>query len=380
MAFDLEEELRTPGGYDLGHSALHELQHVEVWPTVLNYELWLHVLADPEGTLALEVQTLLGAGERITDAIVEDLSRAYLPRAKLEAQVGEAGDALSAHLAAAALTIDEARGSAIQFGAELDRAKVRLSGGPDPAALAELVDDLAEATDLARSQTHHLEGRLAASSAEVRKLREALELARQEAATDGLSNLANRRAFDEELRRLCGGADADRPGPVILALLDIDHFKSINDVWGHQTGDQVIRFVASVISQVGAPPSFAARFGGDEFAMIFPGEPAGQVERRLRDMIAEIAARKLKRRDTNEPLGDITLSVGFAEHRPGETPSALMERADQALYASKRAGRNRVTGAAQAPPSEVLQMPQPKPKSVSLVGGARARVLGALRR
>jgi diguanylate cyclase len=137
----------------------------------------------------------------------------------------------------------------------------------------------------------------------------------------------------------------------------------------------VIRFVASVISQVGAPPRFAARFGGDEFAMIFSGEAGGQIEQMLQDMIADIAARQLKRRDTNEPLGDITLSVGFAEHRPGETPTALMERADQALYGSKRAGRNRVTGAPQAAPREVA----PMQKAASPIGGARDRVLRALR-
>jgi diguanylate cyclase len=296
----------------------------------------------------------------------------------LEAQVGEAGDALSAHLGAVAVAIDEARGSANQFGAELERAKARLSGGPDQTAFAALVDDLAEATDVARSKTFQLEGRLAESFTEVRKLREALELARQEAATDGLSNLANRRTFDEELKRLCAEAEAQRQGTLSLALLDIDHFKTINDTWGHQTGDQVIRFVASVISQVGAPPRFAARFGGDEFAMIFSGEQAGQVEQELCDMIADIAARRLKRRDTNEPLGDITLSAGFAEHRPGETPSALMERADQALYASKRAGRNRVTGAAQAEPREPA--PATKPRAASPIGGARDRVLRALRR
>jgi diguanylate cyclase len=374
MSSNLQEELRSPRGYGLGHSALQELATVETWPTLLNYELWLHVLADPEGTLALEVKTLLGAGERITDEIAEDLSRAYLPRARLEAQIGEAGDALSTHLGAAAVTLDEARGAASDFGAELERARSRLRNKPDRTALAALVDDLAEATDVTRGKALQLEGRLAESSAEVRKLREALELARQEAATDGLSNLANRRSFDEELRRLCA---AEAPGALTLALLDIDHFKAINDTWGHQTGDQVIRFVASVISQVGAPPRFAARFGGDEFAMIFVGEPAGMVEQRLGDLIAAIAARRLKRRDTNEPLGDITVSAGFAERRPGETPTALMERADQALYASKRAGRNRVTAAPPATPP--VAPPPAKSTAASPAGGARNRVLRALR-
>jgi diguanylate cyclase len=133
----------------------------------------------------------------------------------------------------------------------------------------------------------------------------------------------------------------------------------------------VIRFVASTISQAGAPPRFAARFGGDEFALIFRGEPASDVEQALNRLVREIAGRKMKRRDTGEPLGDITLSAGFAERRPGEAPSALMERADQALYASKRAGRNRVTAA-------VVPLERP-PNSPTAAAGARQRVLRALR-
>jgi diguanylate cyclase len=373
MSWNLEEDLRSRQGYELGHLSLHELEKVEVWPTVLNFELWLHVLSDPQSMLALEVNTLLGAGEPITEAIAEDLSRAYLPRARLEAQVGEAGDALSTHLGAVALTIDEARGSTSKFSAELERARGRLKDRPDRTALTELVDDLSAATDVAHSKALMLEGRLTDSSAEVHKLRKALHIARQEAATDGLSNLANRRAFDEELRRLC--AEPAYQSTLCLALLDIDHFKTINDTWGHQTGDQVIRFVASAISQAGAPPRFAARFGGDEFAMIFSGEPAGQVEQRLRDMITDIAGRQLRHRDTNEPLGGLTVSAGLAERRAGETPAAITERADQALYASKRAGRNRVTCASRATAPEVAQAS----KAASPTGGARSRVLRALR-
>jgi len=381
MAVDVEDELRSPQGYEMGHSALRGLEKVEVWPTVLNFELWLHVLADPEGTLALEVNALLAAGEPITDTIAEDLARAYLPKARLEAQVGEASDALSDHLGAVASAIDEAQGTTGEYGAQLERARRRLSDGVDPKSLGRLLTDLSGATDRAYAKTKRLEERLAESSVEVKKLREALAQARQDAATDGLSNLANRRSFDEELKRACAEADA-KGAPLSLALLDIDHFKTINDTWGHQTGDQVIRFVASVISRVGAPPRFAARFGGDEFAMIFAGEPAGTVGSELEDMVAEVRARQLLRRATNEPLGQITLSAGFAERSSGEAPHALMERADQALYTAKRGGRNRVSGAGEPSPAATAKSaPELAPAAslASAVNGARARVLRALR-
>ena len=146
----------------------------------------------------------------------------------------------------------------------------------------------------------------------------------------------------DEVARACAAADAQGT-TLSVAVLDIDHFKTFNDNWGHQTGDQVLRFVASVIGRVGAPPRFAARYGGEEFAMLFPRESSHQVERMLEEIRVEIGSRMLKRRSTNEDLGTITISSGFAERRPREPVHSAMERADRALYASKHAGRNRVT-------------------------------------
>jgi diguanylate cyclase len=156
--------------------------------------------------------------------------------------------------------------------------------------------------------------------------------------TDALTGLPNRKAFDEALQRACAG-----DGPVSLALLDIDHFKKFNDTWGHQTGDQVLRYVAHVIGRLGVEPRFAARYGGEEFAVLFPGETAAQAVAALDEAREEIGSRILKRRSTNEDLGAVTISGGVAQLKPEESPLALVERADAALYRSKGAGRNRIT-------------------------------------
>jgi diguanylate cyclase len=128
-----------------------------------------------------------------------------------------------------------------------------------------------------------------------------------------------------------------------LAVLDIDHFKRFNDTWGHQTGDQVIRYVASVIGRLGATPRFAARYGGEEFGMLFPNESIPAVKAVLEEIREEVSSRMLRRRSTNEELGAITISAGLALMRDKETSAGLLERADAALYASKRSGRNQVT-------------------------------------
>ena len=121
-------------------------------------------------------------------------------------------------------------------------------------------------------------------------------------------------------------------------MLDIDHFKRFNDTWGHQTGDQVLRYVASIIGRLGAPPRMAARYGGEEFALLFPYEGADKAMQTLESIRVEISSRMLKRRSTNDDLGAVTVSAGFALRAPGETPAALLERADAALYVSKRGG------------------------------------------
>ena len=206
------------------------------------------------------------------------------------------------------------------------------------------METLTAATEKVQVVNATLEKRLQVSTREVTKLREHLEQVRRDASTDALTNLANRKAFDEHIQRACAEAD-EHGAPLTLAVVDIDHFKSFNDTWGHQTGDQVLRYVASVMQRVCGPPWLAARYGGDEFSMLFPGEAATMVEAAMNSVREEIASRLLKRRSTNEELSTVTISVGIAQRRKDETVSALMERADEALYASKRAGRNRVTNA-----------------------------------
>ena len=344
MSGDVETTLRGPKAYSIARAALESMEESKVWPTALNFELWLHLVADPNGPLAQEIQRLLESGEAITDAMAEDLAANFLPKAKLNDQIRDAGDLLTKELQAVGKAIQSAQQSNEVYGKTLAGATRELTDAVDPVALKGMVDNLAGATRRVQSENTSLERRLAESTAEVTRLKDHLEQVRRDATTDGLTNLANRKAFDEELERAC--AEADEAGVAItLAVLDIDHFKNFNDTWGHQTGDQVLRYVASVIGRVGAPPRFAARFGGEEFAIIFAQESARQVERTLNDIREEVASRMLKRRSTNEDLGAITISAGFAERARAETLHALVDRADAALYTSKRSGRNRVTSA-----------------------------------
>ena len=347
---DVETTLRGPEAYKVAKRALELMERHQVWPTALNFELWTHYVADPEGALARELTRLISLGEPMTEMVSEELAAAYLPKAKLNEQIRDAGDLLSKELESVSKAIQNAQKSNAAFGKQLDGVSKDLDGNADVAAIKTVVSSLTQATRRVQKENQSLETRLAESTAEVDRLREHLEQVRRDATTDGLTNLANRKAFDEELDRAC--AESDESGASLcLAVLDIDHFKGFNDTWGHQTGDQVIRYVASVIGRVAAMPRFAARYGGEEFAMIFPRESSAVVASCLEEIRVEVSSRMLKRRSTNEDLGTITISSGFAERHKDESGHSLMERADAALYASKRGGRNKVSSAEGKPAS-----------------------------
>lgn len=341
MAGDVEMKLRGPEAYGFARKALQAMEKHQIWPTPVNYELWLHSLADPTGPLALELGRIMSSGEAFTDGLADELASVYLPKAKLNEQIRDTGDALTKELAAVSRAIQSAQKSSEAYGQTLASASKSLNGDRDTDVKA-MIGTLATATKQVQRENKSLEKRLSESTAEVARLREHLEQVRRDATTDALTSLSNRKAFDEELDRACEEAHS-RGEALALAVIDIDHFKSFNDTWGHQTGDQVLRYVASVIGGRGAPPRFAARYGGEEFALIFPREGAETAIAALEAIREEVSSRILKRRSTDEDLGTITVSAGLAERLPGESPHAFMERADRALYASKRGGRNRVS-------------------------------------
>jgi two-component system cell cycle response regulator len=162
-----------------------------------------------------------------------------------------------------------------------------------------------------------------------------LEEIRRMAATDGLTGLANRRTFDETLGREI--SRAQRTGnPVTLLMLDVDHFKRLNDGHGHQVGDAVLRALGSGLHENLRPFDTAARYGGEEFAVILPGCSVEE---------SPIAGERIRRRAVaSAPIPDVTLSAGTATF-PDDAPDAseLVRAADAALYESKRAGRDRLT-------------------------------------
>ena len=173
----------------------------KVWPTPLNFELWLLVVGEPDGPLGREVRRLLEGGEAITDAVSEELASQFLPRLRFTEEIRDAGDQLSKQLESISKAIDTAQRSSAAYGRTLTSASRELTGEQNADGLNRLVASLGDATKRVQRENGALEKRLAESTQEVRRLREHLEQVRRDAMTDALTNLANRKAFDEAMER-----------------------------------------------------------------------------------------------------------------------------------------------------------------------------------
>jgi diguanylate cyclase len=176
----------------------------------------------------------------------------------------------------------------------------------------------------------------------VELLQTRLVKAEHEASLDPLTRLANRGSFDRALRMMVAAA-SDTRTPLALAMIDIDHFKKINDQHGHPVGDRVLVCTAQWLIKTVRHTDFLARYGGEEFAVILSQASMHQVEPRLRQLLEGIAKERYEYElDGQNVTLAFTASCGVAELTAGDTDLDLLRRADQALYDAKRKGRNRV--------------------------------------
>ena len=216
---------------------------------------------------------------------------------------------------------------------ELDGALARFE---DPAQVEAAISPLQDCIRNLEDHNKRLQNELEETRKAVAQQSQKLEEAKEEARVDALTGLPNRRAFDERIEQ-AHTAFTEQGTSYAVALLDVDHFKKFNDLHGHAVGDKVLEVVGEVLRRTQRGTDHIARYGGEEFVVLLerlPGHQAKSVVDRQRGRIGNSSLRA-----DGKDLS-ITVSAGVAEVQPGESIKSVLERADQALYAAKEAGRD----------------------------------------
>ena len=334
--------LQGPEGRTLAKETLDLMEQYQIAPTPENYAVFSCYTSDSIPELCEVVSKRIEAGEPLDQKFCDLLYNEHFAIAKIQEAVMASSGAMAKELIQVRETLKVAEQHTAAYGETLAGAEDAFDENADPGQVRDVIRSLVSATTNMQMRSRDLERRLHETSSEVVKLRSNLERVREEAMTDALTGIANRKRFDEMLRKGRRSSDANQD-PMCLILCDIDHFKRFNDTWGHQTGDQIIRFVAGCMSRSAAEHHTVARYGGEEFAIVMPKTSLGEAAVLAEKVRVTVEGKRLLRKSTSEDLGNITISLGVAEYSPGEAIEDLIERADSNLYKSKKAGRNRVT-------------------------------------
>jgi diguanylate cyclase len=333
-----EEYERTMGFAGIALEQMRALRHAS---NPRNYEIWYTYATGYHPALNNQINETLKSKGTITEADLAQIYDSYLSPSRLTDRIDQVGSQVKAEIDQVMAMIDAVAGTASSYSESLAGATEQLAISKDRDGLRVIVENLVATTKAMERSNKQLEDRLTASKMEINDLQVSLEAVRTESLTDPLTQLANRKYFDNALEKAISDS-AETNEPLSLMLTDIDHFKSFNDSFGHLTGDQVLRLVAMSVKQNVKGKDTAARYGGEEFAVVLPNtilRAATTVGDHIR---REVMSKELMKRSTGEKLGHVTISIGVATLRKGDTPQSLIERADACLYAAKRNGRNRV--------------------------------------
>lgn len=334
----LDFDFDTASG--ISGKALEKMLANGIPATPENYHLWFLYETGQNPDLNSTLDGMLGAGMK--KSAYEQLKKDHLGSSAADASAGEATVGLQEEVEKVLARLAHAGEDAAQFSASLDTFQQASAAAGQPAGAHVATMDAETAAMIER--TKQLEAQLEQSRSEVNILKEDLVSAQDEAKTDRLTNIGNRKAFDDYLAHQTDMARKTN-SKLSLVIGDVDFFKKFNDTWGHQMGDHVLKFVALSLDQHVGEQGLAARYGGEEFALVLPSAEKKSAEV-LANKVREFVSRKrLQRRSTGESVGNVTLSFGVAQYRPGEKVEALIERADQALYTAKETGRNKVVSA-----------------------------------
>lgn len=324
----------------LKEAALKNLDNFQLTPLPDNYRLWFEYASSSIEGLNAAIDERIAERKAITDALCKKLFTQFLAT-KDQKDIDEAriafGDMLS-------VMIDHICGwdvSNNQFCAAMTSCIDRLEQNPGIDELKEIITEVTTEARKSLDGSQAIKSTLHSLSTEIANLRQDVDKLGNQALTDALTQVANRRGFDNALTEQIEEANKSDQ-PLSLLVVDIDDFKQINDQFGHQIGDKILKYVAATLRNHIRGNDLLARYGGEEFTVLLPQTGEKAASHVAENLLTAISARQLTTGTNNQVIGRITASVGLACYQSGETAKAFFNRADQAMYSAKRNGKNRV--------------------------------------
>ena len=309
--------------------------------TPQNFAVWYEYATGINPALSETITKLLDNGAVLDDDAIEKLYLKYVSECNMDVEWALRED-IQHLLIKLAETTKETDLQAHRFDTSLHKYGDTLKQNLDSAQLVDLIKMMAGDTSKMIGSMQELQSELTASKQKVEKLHLELQSARGEALIDPLTGILNRRGFENSAKLTFSGHTTPAKG-ICLLMIDIDHFKQINDTYGHLFGDKVIRAIANTIKSKVRGQDSVARLGGEEFALLLAETNLAGAHTVAETIRQTIEGCQIHRLDTHEKIGGITISVGIAEYACGDSLVDVLGHADKALYASKRQGRNRTS-------------------------------------
>ncbi|WP_084583788.1 GGDEF domain-containing protein [Sphingomonas azotifigens] len=314
-------------------------------PTPTNYAFAHRLFTEADDALARAVELITERGVRLTSRDIQTLTADHTPEDDAQIAQAELKSRTEGLVARTQMQVEgfadmvtAMRAETADFGRDLAASAEAMSSGSDT---PQATDDIVRITAGMLNRIRIAEKKLESSTREANELREKLEEARDNARRDPLTQLPNRRAFEEAFT-----AQEATGGSMCIAVCDIDHFKSVNDRFGHAVGDRVLRVIADALAHC-CRGHLVTRYGGEEFAILFTNVPLDKAHAVLEHARTTVQTKRYKLRDNDAPLGEITFSAGLTPVEAGEMHQTAFHRADRLLYLAKHEGRNQVkTGSA----------------------------------
>jgi diguanylate cyclase len=327
---------RTPAANKLSGEKLYAaiwdmLEKGGLQPSPANYDICHRYLTRSDDDLVARIDGALSRHGALTGEALDEMSD-VVPKATPR-QLRKLTEDASRQIAEIIDLTARSGQNATEFGEVLNAADFE----QDPVSA---VAGLVAATRTMIRKSEDLEDRIRKVSDEAQSLRSDLAEAQERAASDPLTGLANRRSFDAALKEAVDDSRS-RKMPMAVAIVDIDHFKHINDNHGHDVGDRVIKYIADLLQTTQGAP-FVGRYGGEEFVLIFRGIDTRMAAQRLEEVRQRLQDTPLKETGSGKPLGRVTFSAGVSGPPLRTTSTSMMKSADKALYRAKHQGRNQV--------------------------------------